>query len=164
MTLIQIALPYQILAAAALAAALFGGGFASGHSWSTTKAEAKRAKDRDAYLEQIESQRKRADTLSEQLAQAEGRIVVKTVEVIKHVPSVTTGRLCLDAGAVGLLQPGAHPQPDPAPGKPAAESPPAAAASDRDVAYWIAEANRQYETCAGRMNALVDWHLGLSAE
>ena len=150
--------PYTALAAAGVALALSAGSFYGGHHWATTKAEAARAALVDAHIAQLQAETHRADVAAAALATAEGRIITKTVEVIKYVPSVTTGRLCLDADAVGLLQPGAHWGPYPSTGEPAGQGAAHAAASDRDVAYWAAEANRLYETCAERMNALADWH------
>lgn len=159
--------PYTALAAAGAALVLSGGSFYGGHHWATTKAEAERAALADAHIKQMQVEIKRADVLAAQLATAEGRIVIKTVEVIKHVPQVTTGTTpCLSADAVSLLNPGtawgpvypAAGQPDDsgaaAPATPGGD---AAAASDRDVAYWIAEANQQYETAAARLNALINY-------
>jgi len=150
--------PYRMWILLAAVAALFGSGVYSGHHWATTKADAARARAADAYLVQLQAETRRADAAAAALAIAEGRIVTKTVEVIKYVPSVTTGRLCLDADAVGLLQPGAHWGPYPSTGEPAGQGAAHAAASDRDVAYWAAEANRQYETAAARLNALIDFN------
>ncbi len=152
-----IPMPYRILAVVLVALALLAGGFYTGYDWHRTKTDAAMVKEREAQLVQLNAQIKRADAASEKLAAAEGRIVTKTVEVIKYVPQVTTGRLCLDAVAVGMLQPDYPWGTDKATGKHAAESPSHAAASDRDVAYWIADANRSYETCAERLNALADW-------
>lgn len=149
---------YRIWIMLACFAALFGSGVYSGHRWATTKADAARARAADAHLVQLHAEIRRADVAAAALAIAEGRIITKTVEVIKYVPSVTTGRLCLDADAVGLLQPGATWGPYQPAGEPAGPRAAHAAASDRDVAYWAAEANRLYETCAERMNALADWH------
>lgn len=153
-----ISLPYRILAVVLLALGLLGGGFYAGSSWSITKAEAQRAKEQEAYIAELGRQAKRADALSAQLSQAEGQIVTKTVEVIKYVPKVTTGRLCLDSAAVSVLQPASDPDVPKAPGKPPAESPPALAASDRDVAYWVATANQLYDTCAQRLNTLIGFY------
>lgn len=150
--------PYRLLAALLLALALFGGGVYSGYRWAATQAEASSAAAAKEHLRQINAELARNHQLAGQLAAAESRIVIKTVEVIRHVPSVTTGRLCLDAAAVSLLQPGAAWGPYQSAGQPAAKGAAHAAASDRDVAYWAAEANRQYETCAARINALIDWH------
>lgn len=152
-----IPLPYRVIGGLALLAALFGSGVGVGHHWASTAAEAQRVKERDAYIAQIGIQLRRADVLSAQLSQAEARVITRTVEVIKHVPIVTTGRLCLGADAVSLLQLQPPADPDETPRPPDAESPPALAASDRDVAFWIADANAQYDTCALRLNALVDY-------
>jgi len=149
--------PYRILIAVLLGLTLVGGGFMAGHTVATNAAEVDRAREAKAALVKLNEQITLGNTLSNRLAQAQGAVVVKTVEVIKHVPQVTTGRLCLDTGALGLLQPGGAPGTDEAPSTPATESPPALAASDRDVAYWIAEANQQYDACSLRLNALVDY-------
>ena len=164
--MIPFANPYMILAAAGAALALSASSFYGGHHWATTKAEAERAQQADQYIKQLHVAVKRGDEAAAKLATAEGRIVVKTVEVIKHVPQVTTGTVqCLSGDAVSLLNPGAdwgsvYPatgQPDDqSPAAPAAPDRDVAAASDRDVAYWIADANRQYEIAAARLNALID--------
>lgn len=150
--------PYRMWLMLAAVVALFGGGVWSGHHWATTKADAARAVAADLAVQRIRAEMQRADALAARLAAAESKIVIKTVEVIRHVPTVTTGRLCLDAAAVSLLQPGAAWGPYQSAGQPAGQGSAHAAASDRDVAYWAAEANRQYETCAARINALIDWH------
>lgn len=148
--------PYLNWIMLAAALALAGGGFYGGHRWATTVAAAERADAADATLKKLATEQLRADTLATQLASAEGKIVIKTVEVIKHVPSVTTGRLCMGADAVGLLQPGATWGLAPA-SEPAGQGA-AAAASDTDLAYWIADANQRYETAAARLNALIDFN------
>ncbi|OYW62738.1 MAG: hypothetical protein B7Z31_00260 [Rhodobacterales bacterium 12-65-15] len=150
-------LPYRILAAVLLGLALFGSGVGIGRHWAANAAEAERAKEAKAALAALNAQIARGNTLSARLAQAEGQVVIKTVEVIKNVPIVTTGRLCLGADAVRLLHPATDTASKPPASPPAAESPPALAASDRDVAYWVASANAQYDTCALRLNALVDY-------
>jgi hypothetical protein len=157
-------IPYRFWIMLACVAALFGSGVYSGHRWATTKADAARTRAADANIAQLRAEIRRADAAAAALAAAESRIVTKTVEVIRHVPTVTTGRLCLGADAVGLLQPGAHWGPYQPPGEPADQSAAHAAASDRDVVYWAAEANRLYETCAERMNALVTWHQAAAPE
>jgi hypothetical protein len=151
-------LPYRVLAVVLLSLALVGGGFAAGHRAATNAAEADRADALALHIKALDAERLRADAATARIAAAEGRIVIKTVEVIRNVPSVTTGRKCLDPAAVRLLQPATDTASKPPAGKPVAESPADLAASDTDVAYWIAEANRHYETCAGRLNGLVDWH------
>lgn len=149
--------PYVLLGALVGMTALFTGGFATGKDWAETHAAAERAALVEEQDRLLHAEIARGNTLAAQLAAAEGRIVIKTVEIIKHVPTVTTGRKCLDPAAVSLLQPGAAAPQSAAPGKPDAESAGAPAASDRDVAFWIADANQQYDTCAARLNALIDW-------
>lgn len=152
-----IPLPYRIVGGLVLLAALFSSGVGVGHHWASTTAEVERTKEARAALVKLNKQIARGNSLSDQLSKAEATVITKTVEVIKHVPIVTTGRLCLGADAVSLLQPAADTASQPPASPPAAESPPALAASDRDVAFWIADANAQYDTCALRLNALVDY-------
>lgn len=163
--MIQFANPYVLLGAAGAALALSAGSFYAGHDWATTKAEAAQVEQAAAYTAKLHEAILYGSEVAAKLAAAEGRVIVKTVEVIKHVPQVTTGTTpCLSAAAVGLLNPGSGWGPSyQATGQPDGESaaPPAAAdrdASDRDIAYWIAEANQQYETAAARLNALIDWN------
>jgi hypothetical protein len=96
------------------------------------------------------------NALSGRLAVAEGTIITKTVEVIKYVPKYTTGRLCLGSDAVRLLQPGDTARVGSTASKPNAEDA-NASASDTDIAYWVADANKDYETCATRLNTLIDY-------
>ena len=157
MLLALIPLPYRILALVLAGLALLGAGFASGYRLAENRAAAAQAKLLKSHIKTLNAERARADALALQIGQAEARIIIKTVEVIKHVPQVTTGRRCLEPAAVRLLQPAADSPRIETIGQPAAENATELAASDTDVAYWIAEANRQYETCAGRVNALVDY-------
>ena len=149
-------LPYQILAAVLAALAMFASGFYAGHDWSQTKAKAELAKQREAQLVEIQAHIQRADEASAKLTQAESKITIKTIEVIKRVPYVTRNVPCLSPVAVSLLQPGAN-DPKEATVQPVAEGA-EASATDTDLAYWIVEANQQYDTCAERLNALIDWH------
>lgn len=160
--MIPFANPYVLLGAASAALALSVGSFSAGHHWATTKAEAERARQADVYTAQLHEAIAYGSEVAAKLAAAEGRIVIKTVEVIKHVPQVTTGTTpCLSGAAVSLLNSGADEQRvSPNPGEPDGESPAAPAATDRDVAYWIAEANRQYEVAAARLNAIIDVNQG----
>lgn len=144
----------SLIAIAFVAGAFLGWYFTSDH-YEANQAEAVRQAMKD-YV----SETGRGNEASGELAQAETQIVTKTVEVIKYVPQVTTGRKCLDAGAVWLLNDGAPPKLSQAAGQPVAESRPALAASDTDVAGWIAIANGQYDLCAARLNGLVDYEEG----
>lgn len=144
-----------VIALSALLLSL-GSGFYTGYDWSNTRHEAQRAKEQDANAAQLASLTAESNRLSDQLAQAEGRITIKNVEVIKHVKDLTTGRDCLGPAAVSLLQPGNSQGLRTPTGKPDAESS-GASATDTDIGYWIAEANQHYDTCAARQNALIDW-------
>lgn len=150
--------PQIILAAILGVIASFGLGFYSGQDWANTKHEAQRAKDLSAQQIVLDKQRAHADELSNALSIAEGRIITQTVEVIKYVPKVTTGAPCLNAATVSLLQPGTDPGLRPPPGALTPEGS-APASSDTDIAGWIATANQYYETCALRLNALVDFEM-----
>ncbi|MBZ0105441.1 MAG: hypothetical protein K8H84_07390 [Sulfuricella denitrificans] len=147
--------PQIILVAILSLVAALGLGFYSGQDWSNTKHEAQRAKDLAAQQIAMEKQRAHADELSNALSIAEGRIITQTVEVIKYVPKVTTGQPCLNRATVSLLQPGTDPGLRPPTGALTPEGA-APASSDTDIAGWIATANQHYETCAVRLNALID--------
>ncbi len=80
---------------------------------------------------------------------------------------VTTGRVCLSAGARGLLQraPAFHAVPAAAAGAVApvaaaathSGQPAAPASSDRDVAGWISRVSVQYEQCRAQVDGVRDW-------
>lgn len=142
----------------------FGGGAYFGHDLAVTKYEAQQAQDLKKQKEVEDDLRARGDILADNLAKAEAKIVTRTVEVIKYVPKYTTGAPCLSAAAVDGLQPGGGQGLRQPAGKPDAEDAVATAAdqperyaTDTDIAYWIAEANQSYETCALRLSGLIDF-------
>ena len=77
----------------------------------------------------------------------------------RALAQVTTGRECLSADAVRLLN---HPDhravsvPEPSGQSAAADA--GGSASDRDVAAWAADVQQQYRECAERLNTLIEWH------
>lgn len=150
--------PTIILAALVAALLTLSGGFAAGNHWAVTKHEAALAQQQREHMAEMDRQRAHADELSNALSIAEGRVITKTVEVIKYVPKVTTGAPCLNAATVSLLQPGSDPSLRP-PSVTLTTEGASPASSDTDVAYWIAEANRHYETCALRLNTLIDFEM-----
>lgn len=153
-----IPLPYRVVALFVAVMAFASGMFYLGHRQASLVYAAQRSKEQAEYQKAYEKQVSLSNELSGKLAKAEGAIVTKTVEVIKYVDKVTDGHKCLDASAVGLLQPGSN-QTEGAPAsKPSAEGS-SPSASDRDVYLWIAGANQQYETCAVRLNSLIDFEL-----
>lgn len=150
------------LAEKALAVALFlslcaGGGFFAGYRAASNKSAARQLVAERAASARYQAEVARGNALSARLARAETAVQIKTVERIKYVPQVTTGRRCLDPDAVRLLNGAGIPRLSQAARQPAAESPAAPAASDADVAGWIASAHGQYETCAARLNGLIDY-------
>lgn len=77
----------------------------------------------------------------------------------REIERRTTGRVCLSASAVRLLNSPNHPDtrnelPTPASSVAAADGP---AATDRDIAVWIDNARREYDICRARLDALVDF-------
>lgn len=101
--------------------------------------------------------KKRGDTLSARLSQAESTIALNNQEKTHEVARLSVGRPCFDARLVGVLN-----QPTAASG--IATSPAstpiatdAAFATDQDVGEWIVFAQGQYDTCRARLNALIDW-------
>ncbi len=106
----------------------------------------------------------RGDDLAASLASQQIHINALHQEHARAINRLTTGRPCLSAELVGVLnrtdQPSPTDRPDPLP-TPATE--PAAAdatafATDADVSTWAATARSQYATCAARLDALIRWH------
>jgi hypothetical protein len=106
----------------------------------------------------------RGDDLAASLASQQIHINALHQEHARAIHRLTTGRPCLSAELVGVLnrtdQPSPTDRPDPLP-TPATE--PAAAdatafATDADVSTWAATARSQYATCAARLDALIRWH------
>lgn len=155
-----------------LCAAAFGVGLAAGAvpvKWyyqaqigdlTTTHAKEQASAERQAR-QRLQAAQTRGDALTTRLALTESALATKTLEVSHALQKVTTGRPCLGLAAVRLLngapedQPGAMP---PAAGQPAAAD--AAVATDTDVAGWINTARGQYDTCRGRLDALIDFETG----
>ncbi|UZR27444.1 hypothetical protein [Methylococcus mesophilus] len=115
-----------------------------------------------ALRNELEAAHERGNRLAGDLARTKSRVTVRTVEVIRHVPDVTSGQRCLGPDAVRLLN-GALVAAGDGAGLPETaggivDPPRSAAASDRDVAGWIATAAGRYRACTAQLNALIDWH------
>ena len=167
------ALLAALVLAAATALVAGGGGYALGHRLAKADGDAALAKvQRDhatletkaaeAALARLQEAQARGDALEERLAVEEASRQSQALEHAREIKRLTTGRPCLNAGTVRLLnesagRPGAASVPAPANGIAAAD---AAAASDTDIAGWIDNAQRQYDTCRSRLDALIDWHQG----
>lgn len=124
---------------------------------ATLEAEqaARERKAAQAALDRLQQAQARGDALQARLAAEETNRQNQAREHVREIKRLTTGRPCLNAGTVRLLN-------EPAPGLRAPTSGAAAAdatvASDTDVAGWVDNARRQYDTCRGRLGALIDWH------
>lgn len=155
-----IPLPYRILAAVFFALALLASGFTAGVKITRDHAAAQQLVAEKIAADRYRAEVARGNDLSAKLAAAESNIQTKTIERIKYVPTVTTGRDCLSAGAVGLLNGSAHLGLSAPAGKPAAEGAATPTATDTDVESWAIDASDRYETCAVRLNGLIDWETG----
>ncbi len=114
-----------------------------------------------AALDRLQQAQARGDALQARLAAEETNRQTQAQEHAREIKRLTTGRPCLNAGTVRLLnEPAiglrASTLPTTASGAAAAD---AAAASDTDVAGWIDDAQRQYDACRDRLGALIDWHV-----
>lgn len=156
----MIPLPYRILAGVFLAFALVAGGFGAGVKVTRDHYAAEQLAAERLSADQYRAEVARGNELSAQLAAAESNIQIKTIERIVHVKDVTTGRDCLSAGAVSLLNGSGKLTLREAAGKPAAEDAGTLAATDRDVEEWAIGASSRYETCVERLNALIDFENG----
>ena len=112
------------------------------------------------YQQRYRAEIARGDALSNQLAKTEQSLTQRTLEVQRAIHHVTTGRACLSADAVRLLN---HADSDRlavpnATGASVTEN--AAIATDTDVAGWIGNTQGQYETCRARLGALIDYQQG----
>lgn len=143
-------------ALAVFAAGLWGHGYTSG---LTHEANRRDALDAAQFRAAVSL----GNRLSGRLAAQNARTNEKTVEVLRHVPKVTIGRKCLDVAAVRLLNDAAPPHLPAAAGK-SVDSPAAVAATDGDVAGWIAAARGQYQSVADQLNALIDYTVGKDDE
>ncbi|MFZ6687523.1 hypothetical protein ACO0K0_07225 [Undibacterium sp. SXout11W] len=119
-----------------------------------------------AGLERIQRANERADSLQIALDITEQKLSITQLEMQREITLNTTGRACLNARTVRLLN-------DNTTGKqstalPTSTSEPvaqdAAVATDTDVATWINNTKAQYGTCTARLAALIDWHAPPGAE
>ena len=150
--------PWVILGIVAALAASHGYAIYYGKSLERGKAAKVRLAAERKYQADYQKSIARGNDYAKQLAERETVIVYRTKEVIRNVPQVTTGKPCLSDAALRMLnyRPGNAAVPE-APSKPIAEDATALAATDTDVAYFISDANGQYETCAARLNTLIDY-------
>lgn len=156
--------PYLVLGALLAVAATLGGAYLAGsrHASASCNAawQANEIKNTQAWRAQLAEKEALANTLQIELAQAHAAVRTVYKEVVHEIPATTTGRLCLGADTLGLLDrlaAGATGLRLPAP----ADEPVGAAravASDTEVARWAADAIEQHERERARCNALIKWH------
>lgn len=158
------------MAALLLCIALVGGGAAGAAvmAWRKNAEIADLRADAARREAQIAEQASRAlleaqtrgDALSRQLmaaARAASRLRKERDDAVR---TATTGRVCLDADALRVLDgaPGlAVALPTAASGTAGADG---AIATDTDLARWALAAGEQYEACRGRLGALIEFHEG----
>lgn len=126
----------------------------------------------DAASVVMHAAQQRGNALSAGLLAAESEIQTMKEQRDEALVRATTGRRCLDAGALRVLDDARQPKtPAPVPvatGGAAAPGATTAAglspagggewASDTDVARWANHAQLAYDTCRARLDALIDWH------
>ncbi len=133
------------------------------HANAVTKEATKNA----AVLEEAQA---RGDQLALSLAARESTLTIFAEEKNREIAKLTSGRRCLDADAVrvlntpngagrvgGLASPatGVVLRTDAAIAAPADDG---TFASDTDVAGWIGLCQRSYDTCRGRLDAIADFY------
>lgn len=106
----------------------------------------------------------RGDGLATQLASQQTHIQQLHQEHARAITRLTTGRPCLSAELVSVLNrtdqptPADRPDPLPTPASSPAAADAAPFATDTDISTWASTARRDYATCAARLGALIDWH------
>lgn len=150
------------------ATALFWGGWTvAGWRWqaSVAKLEKDHAKSlADASLEavtRLQAAAKRNDDLERQLDSQAADIDRLMKEKTDAIRRYATGRACLGAPLVRVLNNSTPNQRD-AGDLPEASRQPlpddAAFATDQDIGEWVANATKQYDTCRGRLQAIADFY------
>lgn len=109
-------------------------------------------------LQRLVAANAHADQLTTRLQRQTAHVDQLTKDKAHALNSLTTGRTCLGADTVRVLNnaaAGTADVPAPATGPAAAG---AAVATDTDVAGWINTAQQQHEQCRARLQALIDYH------
>ena len=113
-------------------------------------------------ISRLQSAKLTGDDLTQRLQVTEATLQVNQTRFEHEIKRATTGRTCLSADAVRLLNTGT--ESDRGAGRvPSATGSAAAAdgaaATDTDVAEWAALARRQFDVCRARLDALIDFSL-----
>ena len=137
--------------------------------WQANSYEAKLADMRSSIAESgrlraraaataLQAAQVRGDVLTRDLLAREALINRISKEKRDALSHLTTGRPCLSADAVGVLNgtTGTGDGVPTPPGIPAATG--ATFATDADVGQWAIAARAAHDTCRQRLDALIDWH------
>lgn len=103
----------------------------------------------------------RGDQLTERLTTAEAQLTTITEEKNDAIRRLTTGRACLNSRTVSVLNSSdtsAVSSHDVSQAASSAVSEDARFATDSDVGLWIAAAQRAYNSCRERLNAIADFY------
>lgn len=137
--------------------------------WQANSYEAKLA-DMRSSISESDRLRARAAATALQAAQVRGDVLTRDLlanealinriskEKRDALSRYTTGRHCLSADAVGVLNgtTGAGAGVPQSTGSSASTD--GGFATDADVGQWAAAARAAHDTCRSRLNALIDWH------
>jgi len=153
----------------------------------TAHAEALRL-TQQAAARRLQDAQQRSDTLSTALAETITKTTTLQQEKTHALRLAATGRVCLDARALGVLntspglrvtgldgvptsQPGLAaagatlgPDTDHPSAAPNAQGAPGLTATDTDIGAWAIGAGAAYEACRARLDALIDWHASNTTE
>lgn len=150
------ALPYLVLLAALAGSHFWAyqhGGKAERSVWLVNEAKAAALAAKQAKEQQVKS-----DALTAKLMTQQKTINKLSKEKNDALYKITTGRDCLSARVLGVLNRGASALPETAqlPAGTDTADPAAASATDTDVARWITDAQQQYSQAAAQCNALIE--------
>lgn len=112
-------------------------------------------------VDRINDAQRRNDALTAALTRAENERFAIAQEKDREIRRLTTGRRCLDAAAVRVLNDSASTRTDALPeagGEPVSAD--AAFATDTDVGLWARTCRDSYDTCRGRLDAIADFYRG----
>lgn len=131
-------------------------GFTSGRTSRDNEVKVENAKYVEQVAEAFKTQAEYGNQKAAEVQEVERASTAVLMEVLTNVPKVTSDRPCLSASAVGLLNRTSKSTglPTSTPSITAEGS--TNAATDTDVAQWIAKAKEQYERCAANNNGIVD--------
>jgi hypothetical protein len=152
-------------------ACIFSAAVAGGGAWAwQANSYERQLADMRSSIAESDRLRARAAATALQAAQVRGDVLTRDLlaretlinriskEKRDALSRLTTGRPCLSADAVGVLNgtAGAGAGMPPAPGSAAATG--GGFATDADVGQWAAAARAAHDTCRTRLDALIDWH------